>query len=329
MKSVQDFFTDASLPFFDLISDAGTGAPFVILLLLVFLMFGTRVGLRAGLYYSIASYFTFVLKWLIAAPRPYFIDPQITAHSLSTGFGMPSGHAAQTSAGLWPAIIASKVKVLTLAMVVFVLLVALARIYLGVHFLLQVMAGLALGTAVFLIGYVLEERVVRWLKACAFPVQVVLVLAPLILFYTLDRAYISALPEDIPLSWQAGYDRAIEARGLQMGLDGDSPEVLARKVEFTLTEPRSIEFYAGFLGWLLVGLLALRHGTYEVHGWRHALANLSIGVLLIGSLFGLFFGILDILALQLALICIAPMTCAFAVPAVTQRWWPMETLAVD
>lgn len=321
MQYVQELFTIEALPFFNLISDAGTGAPFVIFLLTLFLVFGTKVGLRAGLFYSFASYCTFVLKWLIAAPRPYFIDPNISAHSLSTGYGMPSGHAAQTSAGLWPAILARKSLILSFAMLAFVLLVALARVYLGVHFPYQVIAGLILGTFVFASGYLLEDRVVRLLKASSAPVQIILLLAPLILFYAIDRKVISTMPENIPANWQAAYDRAVEVRGLELGYEASSAEVVARKEAFTLTEARSNEFYAGFLGWLIAGFAALRLGTFEVTGWRHAAANLALGSMVIGALFGVFFGILGIEVLQLLLISVAPLICAFAIPTITQYWF--------
>jgi undecaprenyl-diphosphatase len=112
------------------------------------------VGIAAGL--------TTVLKDFVERVRPALADPQITALvATPDSASFPSGHAATAFAAAvavgafyprirWP--------LLGLAA-----LVGLSRIYLGVHYWLDVIAGTALGIGLGLAVVWVTRRAVAWL----------------------------------------------------------------------------------------------------------------------------------------------------------------------
>jgi undecaprenyl-diphosphatase len=91
------------------------------------------------------------LKHVFERARPHFDEPLLTL----TTFGFPSGHAAGATMfyGVLAAYLISKVKpwrwraLIAVSAVTLVSLVALSRLYLGVHYLTDVVAGVAEGIA--------------------------------------------------------------------------------------------------------------------------------------------------------------------------------------
>ena len=94
------------------------------------------------------------LKELIARPRPEGLLPIST----DEGFSFPSGHATLTSAffGFYEKKLKRKIKWIMFALVI---LTAISRIYLGVHYLTDVLAGLVLGYIIGKAMLILEKRV--------------------------------------------------------------------------------------------------------------------------------------------------------------------------
>ena len=109
-----------------------------------------------------AAAFTSVLKDLVDRARPALADPEIVALVATPGSAsFPSGHAATAFAAAiavgafyprirWP--------LLGLAA-----LVGLSRIYLGVHYWLDVLAGAALGVVLGLAVAWTARRLLAWL----------------------------------------------------------------------------------------------------------------------------------------------------------------------
>jgi undecaprenyl-diphosphatase len=93
-------------------------------------------------------------------PRPGVAYPDLVPRLFEAGWGFPSAHAAVaaavaiaigagTSRRWWPLLVA------------LVVAVACARVYFGVHFVLDVLGGLALGTTVGALVVGAERRLVR------------------------------------------------------------------------------------------------------------------------------------------------------------------------
>ena len=90
-----------------------------------------------------------VLKHLIARPRPPVALPEVEALLRTGGFALPSGHA---SMAFMAAAILTSCFGKWYIFYTFATIVAISRVYCGVHFPLDVVAGAFLGT---FIGYAL------------------------------------------------------------------------------------------------------------------------------------------------------------------------------
>ena len=100
-----------------------------------------KLGLRLVFLLSISTAINAVLKILFHTPRPYWVSSEVKAFASEPSFGMPSGHA-QTSL-VFLGYIGSKIKKIKIwaVCIALIILVGIARIYLGVHFLTDVLAG--------------------------------------------------------------------------------------------------------------------------------------------------------------------------------------------
>lgn len=88
-----------------------------------------------------------ILKPLVARARPYVtLDTIVPLGHLSRDFSFPSGHSAASFAGAW-ALYKSAPRKYGIAAVVLAALIALSRLYVGVHYPTDVLAGAAIGIA--------------------------------------------------------------------------------------------------------------------------------------------------------------------------------------
>ena len=146
--AIQALSTPALDLFFTLVTMLGQEPLYVLLYPLAFWCVGKRFGLRTTGLILTTLLINEALKRLVAEPRPYLVHPEIQARLVYSGFSFPSGHA-QLSATLWPAL-ATRVRrswFWALA-VVMIAAVSLSRVYLGVHYPHDVVAGILVGLAV-------------------------------------------------------------------------------------------------------------------------------------------------------------------------------------
>lgn len=124
---------------------------FILLLVAVIMyLFNRKEGISLLLIFIISGALNIVLKQLFHTPRPCQIDPSVGMMCFKT-FGFPSG-AAQTGA-LVAGIALAKCRPiwLKIAGVLFGLTLCFSRIYLGVHFFTDVLAGIAVGVGLLFI----------------------------------------------------------------------------------------------------------------------------------------------------------------------------------
>ncbi len=134
--------------FFRLMSGLGSTRAYIVLLLGAYLALDARLGQRLGIFVLVGFYLNFHLKGLVGTERPFLIDPSVarTPEAVPTsGPGFPSGHA-QLSVTFWgyAAWWLSRRWFWAVALLV-VALISLSRLYLGMHFLVDVVGGLAIG----------------------------------------------------------------------------------------------------------------------------------------------------------------------------------------
>ena len=110
----------------------------------------------------LGTIFNQFLKIVCRVPRPWVKDPGFTivesAKEAAGGYSFPSGHT-QTAVGLFGGIArAKKNKALRVVMIVLALLVALSRMYLGVHTPADVLVSLAIAALLVFVMYPVFQR---------------------------------------------------------------------------------------------------------------------------------------------------------------------------
>ena len=148
---------------------------FIILIMpLIFWSIDSLMGVRLAFMLVISGSFNNYFKMLFHSPRPFWYDAKVKSYSMETGFGLPSGHS-QNAAGLFGMMAATvRKKGFTIFILVVIFLVGLSRLYLGMHFLRDVLAGWFLGGLFVWLYMRFEKQVANWLGAKSLSVQILL-----------------------------------------------------------------------------------------------------------------------------------------------------------
>ncbi|MFL1378887.1 phosphatase PAP2 family protein [Nocardiopsis protaetiae] len=142
----------------------GLGSQVFVIVLLALILWSVNPGLGARLFIACvgSGVVNHLLKGLVFGSRPSWYDARIAAHVSQGSFGMPSGHA-QNATVLWGYLgIRSGRRGLPWAAAGIIALVCLSRVYLGAHFISDVVVGVLLGAAVLWAFLRWEDRVLAW-----------------------------------------------------------------------------------------------------------------------------------------------------------------------
>lgn len=133
------------------------------------------LGLRLGIYLMMSASINSIVKILLHTPRPYWYDDRIRALTTETSFGMPSGHA-QNSVVVWGAI-ANYIGRWWgwLLAIVIILMIGISRIFLGVHFPVDVLMGWAIGAVLLFLMLKLEKPLLRWMEPFSLSIKILLI----------------------------------------------------------------------------------------------------------------------------------------------------------
>lgn len=228
----------------------------------VFWCINRRLGIELAVLLLASAGVNEWVKGLCKLPRPFWLDPKV-ALSAETSFGLPSGHAqhALTLLGYLAAILRSPWRWL---LVLMLMLIALSRLYLGVHFPWDILAGWLLGLLTLGGFFWLRPRVTPILRS--WPLRTHIVAACIAATATLLLYLLAAaIPTGDPARYGAlfgvalasMYEAAGTVAGMTLGLwIGFAAE--ARFVRFSPAGPlwrRGLRLAIG-----LIVLLALRFG---------------------------------------------------------------------
>jgi PAP2 superfamily len=129
------------------ITNLGSEFAYIALLTSLYLLAPT-IGRQLGFWFGVSVTINTALKLILKLPRPYDLDATLTTEAARETMGspgLPSGHA-QNAATTWGFLAFKLARVwFTVLAVVLVLLIAFSRLSLGVHFLEDVLVGLAIG----------------------------------------------------------------------------------------------------------------------------------------------------------------------------------------
>jgi membrane-associated phospholipid phosphatase len=147
IRFLQSFHTDFLDRFFVLVTTLGEDTFAMVVVGIILWCLDKRFGYRIGFAFLSSGLVNSSLKNLLRVPRPFTVDPglRVLRPETATGYSFPSGHT-QFAATFWTSF-ALRVRKAWFSAVagLCVVLVALSRMYLGVHTLQDVLAGALLG----------------------------------------------------------------------------------------------------------------------------------------------------------------------------------------
>lgn len=137
---------------------------FLLVMPAIYWSIDSKVGFRTAMMLILSVGVNSYTKMLFHSPRPFWVDSRVQAYTSEVSFGLPSGHS-QNSAAIWGMIAASlKKKWIVIVSIVIIFFVGVSRMYLGVHFLRDVLTGWLIGGVIILIYLKLEKPVGIWIS---------------------------------------------------------------------------------------------------------------------------------------------------------------------
>lgn len=145
--------------FFQAITTLGNEEFFLATMPLLYWCIDKRLGRQLGFIFFVSIAVNTTLKQAFREPRPFWIEPDLGLADTS-GYGIPSGHT-QYATTLYLAIAAAVHRFWAwLLALLLIFLMGLSRIYLGQHFIQDVIAG-------FLVGLILLTALFLWNRYAA------------------------------------------------------------------------------------------------------------------------------------------------------------------
>jgi len=157
---------------------AGSDLFYLATLLLVYWTINRRLGLRLLFALVVAGLITVALKALLQRPRPFMVSDEVVPLFAAGGFGIPSGHVLIATV-LWGYLADKLQRRWGYALVgIYILFMMWSRMYAGVHFPQDVVAGLVVGWLVLWLYAAFAGRIEAGWQQLAAPTRAItLVLA--------------------------------------------------------------------------------------------------------------------------------------------------------
>jgi membrane-associated phospholipid phosphatase len=230
-------------------SSLGTEEFFFLVLPLIYWCIDASLGLRVGLILVTSDVVNYTFKLLFAGPRPYWVTSKVKGLWSETSFGIPSGHA-QHAMSVW-GIIASYVKKNWAWAVAgfFIFFIGFSRLYLGSHFLHDVLTGWLLGGILLFAFTRLWDRVADNLLKKTMSQQITIAFVISLIFILI------------------GFSAATLRKDFQMPEQWTSNALLVQDEVPAPVDPNGIFTAAGtFFGLALGAAWILQNGGYQASG---------------------------------------------------------------
>ena len=173
-------------------------------------------GLRIGVMLLSSTCFNGFFFFFLKGPRPYWLSDKIVPGVHESSFGIPSGHAMNSTAVWGWSALETKDRRALVGATIIVLLISLSRLVLGVHFLSDILLGLLLGVLLLIAFNKLLKPVGAWLNKQSLRNQILLAF-----FSSLFIIGLSAMAVALSDGWQMPAEWAANAGEVDpLSLDG-------------------------------------------------------------------------------------------------------------
>lgn len=233
---------------------------FILLLPTIYWCFDQMAGFRVGIIFLLGTMLNNFSKWLFQSPRPYWLSESVNPFSHESSFGLPSGHA-QIAATMWGWLaVELKKSWFTIVAIILIFLIGVSRLYLGVHFLTDVLLGWLLGGLLVWSFAAWQKSIGGWLGKQTFGAKVGLAAAStavlMLLIFTarwivgpweMNPAWIPLAGEVDPYNLEGPFTLG----GIWLGMLGGYAVLTQAKGHFLAAEGgwrRFVRFVVGLLG---------------------------------------------------------------------------------
>ncbi|MEW6404270.1 MAG: phosphatase PAP2 family protein [Chloroflexota bacterium] len=175
---------------------------YLLILPLLYWSIDSRLGLRVGFILMLSISLYGVTKLIFAGPRPYWVSASVKAYSAESSFGVPSGHA-QDAVSVWGTMAAYVGRRWAWIVAIIVMfMIGLSRIYLGVHFVHDVILGWLIGIVILTLFIRLWDPLAARISAMSMGTQIALAFAVSMIFVVSGAALANGLREyQLPQDW--------------------------------------------------------------------------------------------------------------------------------
>ncbi len=195
-------------------------------------------GLRIGVMLLSSASLNGFFKVLLKGPRPYWISDKIVPGVHETSFGIPSGHAMNSTAVWGQSALETKNRKAIWSAIILVLLISISRLILGMHFLSDILLGLLLGVMLLFIFARVEKPLGAWLNKQSLKNQLLLAFFSSLFLIGLNWMIIALSSGwQMPADWAAragdadplSLEGALTTGGLWFGMLGGFAWLRARR----------------------------------------------------------------------------------------------------
>lgn len=190
------------------ISDFGRIEAYLLIIAILYWCIDKRSGAQLAYLLALTGFLNLAAKQIGRQPRPFWLDSDL-AVSNAEGYGFPSGHVQMATVFAYFFVAWLRDYWIGILATLYIATMALSRVYLGVHFVHDVIAGFLFG-ALTILFFVLAQQAVgaRFNQRILGQRLLVMSIVPAVLLATwaIAIAYLGA-PE-VPAGWQSLADSA-------------------------------------------------------------------------------------------------------------------------
>jgi membrane-associated phospholipid phosphatase len=184
----------------------GSQMVIIVLVAIIYFVLDKKAGEKI-IYIALTSYgVNNALKGVCAVKRPFQVDPDIEAAGVedATGYSFPSGHSQGAASVYFSIANHFKKTWLWIVAIAIIVIVGFTRIWLGVHFLSDVVVGISLGIGVSLLCGLLYDNFQHSFKSKIILFATTLVIfAPFLYFFYRPNANDMLVYRDFYISYAA------------------------------------------------------------------------------------------------------------------------------